>query len=387
MTINNLIFSGKRNCRLLRHGLFCGAILLYSLIRIAIMYPSYQMWRSVFPSYLLFVFFWTFIILSFCYTTVYFIVPKFLYRRKYFYFFLSITLVLIALYLITALQSYYQLISTFNEIAGVKISSIFNLSPLSVIRILGNPPLVCGLLLSLKSLKNWQLKRKENEMLTRANTDAELQLLKSQIHPHFLFNTLNNIYSYSLDKPAEAAELVRKLKSTVHYMIDECNHVSVPLNNELDMIANYIELEKIRYGNRLSMQIELMDNDKNYVIAPLLLIPFVENSFKHGLSQMLKRPWITLKIDVQDGVLHFLLRNSKPSFLTPESGRKGIGLNNVKKRLELMYPGRHSLNIISTEDEFCIEMQIAMTEHLPYDGILQKKKPLIPEENLTYDFR
>jgi LytS/YehU family sensor histidine kinase len=191
-------------------------------------------------------------------------------------------------------------------------------------------------------------------------------LLKSQIHPHFLFNTLNNIYSYSLNNHQEAALLVNKLKNTVHYMIHECNQAHVPLKNELKMIANYIELEKIRYGNRLSMQVELMESDKNYLIAPLLMIPFVENSFKHGVSQMLQYPWIVLRIHVEGDYLKFFLSNSKPVNSTGESGRKGIGLNNVKKRLQILYPGKHSIHIGSDEESHTVAMEIQVTENLAY---------------------
>ncbi len=204
----------------------------------------------------------------------------------------------------------------------------------------------------------------ESEALTRANTNAELQLLKSQIHPHFLFNTLNNIYSYSLSNKPEAPGLVKKLKQTVQYMVSECNHAYVPLKNELNMIANYIELEKIRYGNRLSMQVELMSPEGNQLIAPLLMIPFVENSFKHGVSQMLEHPRISLKIYVERNVLYFYLNNSKPPDSENLIQRKGIGLDNVRKRLELLYPGKHTLLILTEGDAFTVQMEISLTEYI-----------------------
>jgi LytS/YehU family sensor histidine kinase len=266
------------------------------------------------------------------------------------------------MYMICSVQGYYQLNKTFNIVAGIRNHNFFQSATL--IRLLGNPPLVCGLLFSLKSLKNWYLKKIESEALTRANTHAELQLLKSQIHPHFLFNTLNNIYSYALTNKPEAPGLVKKLKQTVHYMVAECNHAYVPLKNELNMIANYIELEKIRYGNRLSMQVELMNPEGNHLIAPLLMIPFVENSFKHGVSQMLDHPRINLKIYVDGNTLHFYLNNSKPPSVENQDMRKGIGLGNVRKRLDLLYPGKHTLLILTTEDSFTVQMDILMTDYL-----------------------
>jgi len=361
MNFHELIFSERKKYKVLRHVLFCSSILLYSFLRIGIMYPV-DHFRAMFASYFSWTLYWTSLILGFSYITVYVFVPKYLYKKKYVSFCLSVLLIYSAMYMINGLQVYYQLNKTFNIVAGVRSQNIFQSA--NLVRLLGNPPLVCGLLLSLKSLKNWYLRKIESEALTRANTNAELQLLKSQIHPHFLFNTLNNIYSYSLNNKPEAADLVKKLKQTVHYMVAECNHAYVPLKNELNMIANYIELEKIRYGNRLSMQVELMNPDGNHLIAPLLMIPFVENSFKHGVSQMLDHPRISLKIYVEGNMLHFYLNNSKPPAAENQDLRKGIGLENVRKRLDLLYPDKHKLLIQTTEDTFTVQMEILMKDYL-----------------------
>ena len=361
MNFHELIFSERKKYKVLRHVLFCSAILLYSFLRIGIMYPA-DHFRATFVSFFSWTIYWDSMILGFSYITVYVFVPKYLYKKKYVSFCLSVLLIYTVIYIINAFQTYYQLNKTFIIVAGVRSRHFFESS--NLIRILGNPPLVCGLLLSLKSLKNWYLRKIESEELMRANTNAELQLLKSQIHPHFLFNTLNNIYSYSINNKPEAPGLVKKLKQTVHYMVAECNHAYVPLKNELNMIANYIELEKIRYGNRLSMQIELINPDGNHLIAPLLMIPFVENSFKHGLSQMLDHPRINLKIYVEGNMLHFYLNNSKPPTAENQDLRKGIGLENVRKRLDLLYPGKHKLLILTTEDSFTVQMEILMTDYL-----------------------
>ncbi len=361
MNIHELIFSDKKKYKVLRHVLFCTSILLYSFLRIGIMYPVEHFW-TYFASYFSFTLFWASLILGFSYITVYIFVPKFLYRKKYISFCLAIVAIYTVMYFVNAIQGYYQLNRTFDLIAGIRAHKLFQ--SINLLRLLGNPPLVCGLLLSLKSLKNWYLRKMESETLTRANTNAELQLLKSQIHPHFLFNTLNNIYSYSLSNKPEAPGLVKKLKQTVQYMVSECNHAYVPLKNELNMIANYIELEKIRYGNRLSMQVEMMNPDGNQLIAPLLMIPFVENSFKHGVSQMLDHPRISLKIYVERNVLHFYLNNSKPPDTENQIQRKGIGLENVRKRLELLYPGKHNLLILTEGDTFTVQMEISLTEYI-----------------------
>jgi two-component system, LytTR family, sensor kinase len=123
-------------------------------------------------------------------------------------------------------------------------------------------------------------------------------------------------------------------------------------------------LEKIRYGNRLSMQIELMQPEGNHFIAPLLMIPFVENSFKHGVSQILEHPRIILKIYVERNILYFFLSNSKPPFSPNQNLRKGIGLENVKKRLDLLYQGKHTLLVVNTDDTFTVEMTISLSEYI-----------------------
>ncbi len=364
MNFHELIFSKRTKYKILRHGLFCTAILLYSLLRIGIMYPVQSFWESL-GSFFSWTISWDCLILSFSYITVYVFVPKYLYKKRYGLFCVSVLLLLCVLQCINSVLLYFQMNKTFNVIAGIHAHEFFQLG--AFIRVLGNPPLVCGLLLSLKSLKNWYLKKIENETLTRANINAELQLLKSQIHPHFLFNTLNNIYSYSLNDKSEASGLVKKLKQTVYYMVAECNQAYVPLKNELNMIANYIELEKIRYGNRLSMQIELMQPEGNHFIAPLLMIPFVENSFKHGVSQILEHPRIILKIYVERNVLYFFLSNSKPPFSSNQELRKGIGLENVRKRLDILYPGKHTMLIATTDDTFTVEMQISLSEYILFE--------------------
>ena len=125
------------------------------------------------------------------------------------------------------------------------------------------PPVFCGLFLTIKMLKTWYLKQEEELTLIRENTNAELQLLKAQVHPHFLFNALNNIYSYALDKSTKAPELVLKLSAVLKYMINECEASLVSVEKEIKMIEDYIGLEKVRYGNRLDLQVQIKVDHKN----------------------------------------------------------------------------------------------------------------------------
>jgi LytS/YehU family sensor histidine kinase len=248
-----------------------------------------------------------------------------------------------------------------------------------IIRILGNPPLICGLFLSLKILKNWHLEQARSETLAKENANAELQLLKAQVHPHFLFNTLNNIYSFSLNQSPQAGTLVKKLSGMLDYMIHECEEKFVPLEKELGLIQDYMGLEKVRYGKRLDMQVEIHGDFENKVIAPLLMIPFVENSFKHGTSQMLQHPWIKLEITTVGNQLFLKLTNSKPALVHASMQNKGIGLFNVKKRLQLLYPGKHQLDITANEDKFTVNMQILLE-----GNIVAENKIVEADKTLAY---
>ena len=247
----------------------------------------------------------------------------------------------------------------YNE-AGYNFPRYLFLMKGPLIRFFGNPPLVCCLLLSLKTLKNWHLEELKTESLARENASAELQLLKAQIHPHFLFNTLNNIYSFSLNQSPQAGTLVRKLSGMLSYMIQECDEKVVPLEKELELIQDYMGLEKVRYGNRLDMQVEVNGNYENKLVAPLLMIPFAENCFKHGASMMRGKQWMHLIININDNELDFNLSNSKPSQSNAINNKAGIGLSNVQKRLQLLYPGKHQLNINSTDTTFSVYLKIEL---------------------------
>ena len=229
----------------------------------------------------------------------------------------------------------------------------------TIVFLTNGPPAVCITFLSLKFFKAWYLKQEEKQMLIKANADAEIKLLKAQVHPHFLFNTLNNIYSFILAKSPQAKIMVKKLSSMLHYIIEECEQPLVLLSKEINMINDYIELEKVRYGNNLNIEMKIT-NDTNKLIAPLLMIPFIENSFKHGTSKMLANPWIKLNIEVNEGTLYFSLLNSKPEVEINANNKKGIGLNNVKKRLELLYFKKHYLQIESTKDTFIVNIRLPL---------------------------
>lgn len=241
--------------------------------------------------------------------------------------------------------------------------------------ILSHFPIMAGFAVTIKIMKRSWLKQQEALQEAREKAKAELQLLKSQIHPHFLFNTLNNVYFLTLTASQKAPEMLEKLTGMLGYILNECNQSYVPLEKEIKMIEDYMALEKIRYGERLEMELEIKGNYKTKMISPLLLIPLVENSFKHGASKMLEHPWVSLNITVDGEYLLLLMSNSRPEEAILPHHNGHIGLKNLKKRLQLLYPAAHELSIVNRADsyEVFLKIELGKTNGLT-EGIDVKKE-------------
>lgn len=221
--------------------------------------------------------------------------------------------------------------------------------------------ITAAMAVGVKAMKNWKLREERNLQLMREKADAQLQLLTAQIHPHFLFNTLNNIYSQTQLESPKGSEMIMELSGLLRYILYEGRNAQVPLDHELQMIVDYINLEKIRYGNSLQLHLDLPERTNHLYIAPLLLLPFVENCFKHGASKQLHTPWIDLSITVHGDTMHMELLNGK-SAGSPRQRIGGIGIGNVMNRLRLLYPGKHELNIEESDDTFSVNLEIELKE-------------------------
>lgn len=358
----NIILSDDKWKRVQRHLLFWLAVYIYQVMRISIFYPPDKLWTGM-PAILKMSLVWGSLFLTyFTYTFVYYLVPRFYNRKKYFLFGSGVFLLILSLVLMAITYNYFNIAGQVSSFIGMKIGFTGFLQTYrpALIRILGNPPLICGFFLALKTMKSWYKEQMQNDLLARENANAELQLLKAQVHPHFLFNTLNNIYSFTLNQSPEAPALVNKLSDTLQYMITDCKTDWVPLQKEIKMLEDYIGLEKVRYGERLEMWIDIQGDADNKLIAPLIMIPFVENCFKHGTSMMRGKQWMQLNISIKENRLHFRLTNSKPPEPVQQKNKKGIGLQNVKKRLALLYPGKHQLDIGSADGVFSVHLQLAL---------------------------
>jgi len=223
---------------------------------------------------------------------------------------------------------------------------------------------VAGFAAALKLAKHWYEKEYRVSILQREKLDAELQSLKAQLHPHFLFNTLNNIYSIAENTSPAASDMLLKLSALLRYILYECNRPLVKLSQEFNLIRDYIDLEKVRY-TALDLTTRLPADPNGYYIAPLLLLPLVENCFKHGTSQMLDQPWISIEADLKEDWLLVKLINGKRPTAEEDNFAEGIGLMNVRKRLDLLYPGRHELNIVTEPDLFIVNVRLELSHAIP----------------------
>lgn len=215
-------------------------------------------------------------------------------------------------------------------------------------------------LVGIHYIKQWYLKEQRNLQLMKENTEAQMRLLTAQVHPHFLFNTLNNIFSQTQTESPKGSKMIMGLSDMLRYILYEGQKPLVPLNQELMMIKEYINLEKIRYGNKLDVHILMPDKMDDIYIAPLLLLPFVENCFKHGTSNMLQSPWINLTLELKDTTLVMKLMNGKTISGESESGKPGIGISNVRQRLELLYKDKYELQVRGDEEVFVVDLRVKL---------------------------
>lgn len=216
-----------------------------------------------------------------------------------------------------------------------------------------------GIAAAIYIFKRWYLDELKNKKLMEEKLVSELNFLKSQIHPHFLFNTLNNLYALTLIKSDKTPDIVLKLSELLNYMIYKSNDEFVMLAKELEIIEGYIEIEKMRYNERLELTYLVKGETNDYQIAPLILLPFIENCFKHGASQDRIKPVIHIEIHIEPAFVYLKAVNSIPEKNENyELQGEGIGLRNVKRRLDLIYPGKYVLEIKPSKKLFEVELKI-----------------------------
>ena len=291
------------------------------------------------------------------YPLLYFLIPSFLFKKKYFLFFTGF----ISLIFIVALyaQIFRLNFSSYDPFEGFDIRWGKNILPFIH---------VAAIATTIKFIKYAYFQEDRTVVARQQKTTAELELLKAQIHPHFLFNTLNNLFALTLRRSPDSPKVVDRLSELLRFMIYESNQDLIPLEKEIQLLNNYIDLEKIRYGDELEISVSFTGDIEGKLVRPLLFLPLLENSFKHGLSQQLEEKWITLDLHVEKNKLYFKLANSRDpdEAKTQIPGKKmGIGLDNVKRRLDLLYPGKHKLKINDEHGMFLVSIEMQVAEEKP----------------------
>lgn len=296
------------------------------------------------------------------------IIPKYLFQQKYFWFALYTVYTLVISFFLIALSSFYGFIfinSLESVDTGYMLSKNLYLITIGVYIVV----LFTSLFSSFRESHKMHL---HNQQLQFALLNGELQLkqqelsyLKMQIQPHFLFNTLNTIYGSAIAKRVETPELILKLSSLLDYILYQTQKSLVPLQNEIVHLQDYLALEKMRHGSKLKVTSTFPKETSNHMIAPMLFLPLVENSFKHGKS-LKSDAFVELRILTQEDIVKFFLKNSfDDSVAKGNLTSSGIGLQNIKKRLQLLYPNSHTLTIHKSDGYFEVELQILTTQHQP----------------------
>jgi len=385
---NKLIFSNERKYRIRRHLLFWVFWGLYFGI-VREFHPRYFKGTEHFPNLfqsLAQSFFMLLPQVVFIYPLLYFVLPRYIFTGKYIkatgwavvLLFLSVSVSASLLVVIPWHRVMYmsQAVEIFKGVTSgwLKIK-------LAYLSALQGALSGASLAISLKLFKDFYLKSLRIKQLQKENVAAQLQILKAQVHPHFLFNTLNNIYSQTQTESPKGSKMIMGLSDLLRYVLYEGQKPLVSLKQELLMITEYINLEKIRYGNKLDVHVLIPDKSEDLYIAPLLLLPFIENCFKHGTSNMLENPWINLTVELKDLTLIMKLMNGK----TPLNGniqeKQGIGINNVSQRLNLLYKDKFDLQIREDEEVFVVDLKVELIKikNKEPDGI-----PVQPQPEIVY---
>ncbi|APS38178.1 histidine kinase [Salegentibacter sp. T436] len=292
------------------------------------------------------------------YTIIYYLIPNFLLKKRYLLFTLYsfYTLVLSAFAIV--LSIFYGLVFVLN----MNYSEMPPLSR-SLLSMMLLVYLVVLLVSSFTLLKQNYAAIAKNRLLENKILEGQLKLkeqelnyLKLQVHPHFLFNTLNTLYGYALKKSEETPDMILKLSNLLDYLLYQADKPLVSLSSEIEHIKDYLALEKMRYGSNLLVDLDLPENMEDISIAPMLFIPLVENSFKHG-QFVDKKLSISIQLKINENRIEFTIENSVKSTENPII-ENGIGLSNLEKRLELLYPDHHTLSVNRNSSSF--EAQLSL---------------------------
>lgn len=294
------------------------------------------------------------------YVLNYYQLPKLLYKKKYLLFGISL---LLSIYVFSALgrlsvvhiaEPYVRTDFVQESIAEILSDTAYLFSVYFT-----STYVYAFLMLLIKAVKTRFEEKQRVELLQKEKVTSELKFLKGQIQPHFLFNTLNNLYALTLSKSDLAPVVVLKLSELLDFILYQSNQSSIPISKEIELIEGFIELETLRYRDKVAVDFKYEVPDNNIQIPPLLLLPLVENAFKHGVSGSIEEAIIKIDLKATTTLLSFDIFNTKSKniVLKIQEG-KGIGTSNLKRQLALAYPNNHSLDIEETEENYRVRLSV-----------------------------
>lgn len=288
------------------------------------------------------------------YFNLFYLIPNYLTNKKFVIYCILLVLVTIIL---TPLQVFFLYIKV-NQFPEYQITLKQSQPWFFILTFL-----VVSLSTVFKIISDWVRHQRERKELQTESMQSELRFLRSQINPHFLFNTLNNLYALTLKKSDDAPEIVLKLSEMMRYMLYECNERRVFLSKEVNYLRNYLDLERLRQGKNTEISFHVNGDIAQQKIAPLMFIPFLENSFKHGASNHLAEGgFVRIVLNVEEHKVHLFIENSKPEVPVKHTGKRsgGIGLVNVKRRLNLLYPEQYKLKIEEQPTTYTVNLYLGL---------------------------
>jgi two-component system, LytTR family, sensor kinase len=275
------------------------------------------------------------LLLVIVYLNVFYLIQKFYKARQYLtYYFILIILIGIYIYAAIALEDFIMPRTRPGQAMFYAILvNFFNVARYCVIAFL------------FYDLQEKFDQGKQLDQIKIEKVNTEINYLRAQINPHFLFNTLNNMYGLALEKSEKTPEVILKLSKIMDYMLFELDGTKVPLEKDIENLENYIELERIRQGNNAKIVFSMSGTMNNQMIEPLLLLPLVENAFKHGVNKIIEGAYLEIKLNVEGNGIRFEVTNNYRQSASEKQMHSSIGLTNLRKRLELFYPNHFTLTI------------------------------------------
>jgi sensor histidine kinase YesM len=286
------------------------------------------------------------------YVNLYLLLPKLLLVRNYVTYIFSVLLLIAGATFPLAILT-HRLVA--QEVIQDEVWSSFFLFLIAV-------GLFFSLILSmtLKFLKEWYQDQQSKRELKQVQLQTELMYLKAQINPHFLFNSLNNLYALTLMKSDLAPQIVLRLSDILRYVLYEASAGKVDIQKEIQHLHDFIMLEKLRLGDRITVNLDLEEPQYNYTIEPMLYLTLVENAFKHGAQSEISQGWVNIKgRTIKDGYALLVENSTAPKVSVNKAG--GIGLSNLRKRLDLIYQGKYQLDIVQDDSQYSVSLILTLS--------------------------